>query len=93
MSIVISTRINQKGNKIIKNIPLGNFTVSCRIDEMAQNIEEQLIEEMEVKMFSLQIDEAILLVHVRFDKEEMVFVKKLTYDWKIIFRDSAKILK
>ena len=57
---------------ILQKIPLSNDTVKRRQDEMAENLEEQLVEKLIVSKFSLQIDEttiknsALLLTYVRY---------------------------
>ena len=68
--------------------------MSRRIDEMAGDIEKQLIAHLQVKQFALQLDEstlrdneAILLAYVRFNsdegpKEEMLLARSLVTDTK-----------
>lgn len=92
ISIVLSTVMDRNAYEIIQNIPLSNSSVSRRIDEMANNVEEQLIAKLRVNQFALQIDEstlrgneALLLAYVRFlDKdqliEEMLFARLLKTD-------------
>ena len=64
------------------------MTVKRRQDEMAENLEEQLVEKLKVSKFSLQIDEtkiknfALLLAYVRYIDamvihEVMLFINKL----------------
>jgi len=45
-------------NKMIKSIPLSYDTVSKRIDEMADDIENKLINYLRENNFALQIDES-----------------------------------
>lgn len=79
-------------NKVSQALHLSN-TVSRRIDEMAADVEDKLINMLRWKKFSLQIDEstvsdsrAILLSYVRFINEEkemneeMLFSKTLNTD-------------
>lgn len=94
VSIVISRVMNQNPNAITQVIPLSNSSVSRRIDEMADDVEKQLIAHLQVKKFALQLDEssirdseALLMAYVRFqdnDKfiEEMLFARKLKTDTK-----------
>ena len=75
----------QKDDKDVSAMPLSNNTVSNRIDDMAKNVEEQLIETLKSRKFSLQMDEstfrnseALLLTYVRYIdhekfQEEMLF--------------------
>jgi len=43
-----------------KQCQLSNSTVSNRIDEMGQDVEQQLIEKLKSRKFSLQIDESTI---------------------------------
>jgi hypothetical protein len=76
--------------KKVQSIPLSNTTVKRRIDEMADNVENQLIKKIKSSdYYSIQIDEttdiskcAQLLTYVRFIdnnqmKEEMLFCREL----------------
>ena len=81
--------MKQNANEITNSIPLSNSPVLRRIDEMVEDVEKQLIANLQVKQFALQLDEstlrdneAILLAYVRFidDKglrEEMLFARSL----------------
>ncbi|XP_068238496.1 SCAN domain-containing protein 3-like [Palaemon carinicauda] len=72
----------------------ANSSVSRRIDEMAEDVEKQLISHLQVKQFTLQLDEstlrdneAILLPYIRFNsdeghKEEILFARSLVTDTK-----------
>ena len=94
VSVVISTVMKQKAIEITKCIPLSNSTVSRRIDEMAGNMEMQLVSELQVMEFALQIDEstmhdneALLPTYVRFidgvqRREEMLFARFRDTDTK-----------
>ncbi|KFD45546.1 hypothetical protein M513_13573 [Trichuris suis] len=78
----------------VQAIPLSNSTVCRRIDEMAHDIEDQLVALLQSKKFSLQIDEttlqdndALLMAYVRFWNantlmEEMLFARKIRSDTK-----------
>ena len=81
---VISTVMHQSAPEIVRSIPLSNDTVSRRIDEMAIDVENQLIEILRVIEFSLQLDEstlhdneALLLAYVRYTKDGVVFEELL----------------
>lgn len=76
-------------------IPLSNSSVSSRIDEMANDIENKLYDELKTTQFSLQLDEttlrdneALLLAYVRYINtsheviEEYLFAKQLEVDTK-----------
>jgi hypothetical protein len=70
----------------LKSIPLSNDTVSRRISNILEDLNEQLFEKLKNNIFALQVDEATdkhrqsyLLAYVRFidDKdirEEILFV-------------------
>ena len=49
--------LGEQAANILQKIPLSNDTVKRRQDEMAENLEEQLVEKLKVLKFSLQIDE------------------------------------
>ncbi|XP_076348273.1 SCAN domain-containing protein 3-like [Tachypleus tridentatus] len=94
VSVIISSVMKQNASEITNSIPLSNSSVSRRIDEMAEDVEKQLIAHLQVKQFALQLDEstlrdneAILLAYVRFNnderpKEEMLFARSLVTDTK-----------
>ncbi|VVC31916.1 Ribonuclease H-like domain [Cinara cedri] len=76
---VINTVLDKPAFDNIKKIPLSNNTEQRRIDEMAQSVKELLCEFLEATKFSIQLDEstlpgneALLLVYVRFVKEEKI---------------------
>ncbi|XP_064116658.1 zinc finger BED domain-containing protein 5-like [Macrobrachium nipponense] len=94
VAVVLSTVMNQSPQEVTSVIPLSNSSVSRRIDEMAADVENQLISKLQVNDFSLQLDEstlpdnsALLMAFVRFldvDEicQEMLFALKLTTDTK-----------
>ena len=49
--------LGEQAANILQKIPLSNDTVKRRQDEMAENLEEQLVEKLKVLKFLLQIDE------------------------------------
>ncbi|XP_065565911.1 zinc finger BED domain-containing protein 5-like [Artemia franciscana] len=106
VSAIISSVMKQNSIEITNSIPLSNSSVSRRIDEMAEDVEKQLIAHLQVKQFALQLDEstlrdneALLLAYVRFNnegpKEEMLFARSLTTDTKgeTIFNEVATYFK
>ncbi|XP_068204554.1 SCAN domain-containing protein 3-like [Palaemon carinicauda] len=86
--------MKQNASEIIDILPLSNSSVSRRIDEMAEDVEKQLISHLQVKQLALQLDEstlrdneAILLAYVRFNsdeghRQEMLFARSLVRDTK-----------
>ena len=84
LKIFTNTVLQEYGDKV-DTIPFSNYTMRSRIDEMAENVEEQLIGKLRVKKITLQLDEStinrsdtILLAYVRYIddsqfKEEMLF--------------------
>ena len=49
--------LGEQAANILQKIPSSNDTVKKRQDEMAENLEEQLVEKLKVLKFLLQIDE------------------------------------
>ena len=91
---IISTMMPTQKH-ITTSIPLSNSSVSFRIKEMANNIENKLCDELKTTQFSLQLDEttlldnkALILVYVRLIKtshdfiEEFIFSEQLKVDSK-----------
>ncbi|XP_076324343.1 SCAN domain-containing protein 3-like [Tachypleus tridentatus] len=87
VSVIISSVMKQNASEITNSIPLS-------IDEVAEDVDKQLIAHLQVKQFALQFDEstlrdneATLLAYVRFNndegpKEEMLFPRSLVTDTK-----------
>ncbi|XP_011280330.2 SCAN domain-containing protein 3 isoform X1 [Felis catus] len=82
--------LGESAAKKVAQVPLSNDTIARRIQELASDMEDQLIEQIkEAKYFSLQLDECrdianmiVLLVYVRFEhdddiKEEFFFSASL----------------
>ncbi|CDW54544.1 hypothetical protein TTRE_0000281401 [Trichuris trichiura] len=94
VSIILSDVMNLNARDTVQAIPLSNSTVCRRIDEMALDVEDQLVALLRLKKFSLQVDEttlqdndALLMAYVRFWNantlmEEMLFVRKIRSDTK-----------
>ena len=91
---IISTMMATQKD-VIPSIPLSNSTVSSRIDEMANDIENKLCDELKTTQFSLQLDEttlrdneALLMAYVRYVNasrkviEEFLFAEQLAVDTK-----------
>lgn len=88
ISIFLKT-VLEKNDNDVNLMPLSNSTVSTRIDEMGGDVENQLVEKLQSRKFSLQVDEstirdseALLLTYVRYIdneafQEEMLFCKAL----------------
>ena len=88
ISVFVKT-VLQKDDQDVRAMPFSNSSVSRRIDEMGQDVEQQLIDKLKSQRFSLQIDEcterkseALLLAYVRYIdmekfQEEMLFCQSL----------------
>ena len=50
----------EQAASILEKIPLSNDTIKRKQDEMAENLEKQLVEKSKVATFSLQIDETTI---------------------------------
>ncbi|XP_022180962.1 zinc finger BED domain-containing protein 5-like [Myzus persicae] len=87
---IVSTMFGDNLAQQLKSIPLSNDTVSRRISDISEYLNEQLFEKLKNNVFGLKVDEAtdkhrqsFLLAYVRFidDKdirEEILFCKPLT---------------
>ena len=87
---LVDTMIEGAAEKL-KMVPLSNVTMCRRIGDMAQDIQDQLIDEMKQPEFGLQLDEATdgsrnahLICYVRFVDfsnqklvEELLFCKPI----------------
>jgi hypothetical protein len=70
--------LGEPAAKKVAQVPLSNNTIARRIDDLAQDMEDQLIEQIKIaEYFSLQLDEstdvgnlAILMVYVRFEYKD-----------------------
>ncbi|XP_013913991.1 PREDICTED: zinc finger MYM-type protein 6-like [Thamnophis sirtalis] len=92
---IVATMLGLSASTFTQSIPLSNDTVSKRIDEMAAEVEEMLIDTLKSTKFVMQIDEstiseneALLLAYVRFINrneeigEELLFAQTLATDTK-----------
>ncbi|GFX56512.1 zinc finger MYM-type protein 6 [Trichonephila clavipes] len=55
---MVETMFGDNCTKELQSIPLSNGTVSSRIDDIAEEVEQQLFGKLRDKMFSIQLDEA-----------------------------------
>ena len=84
---LVSTMIEKGAAKKLKIVPLSDDTMCRRIGDMAQDIHDQLIDEMKQREFGLQLDEATddsrdahLICYVRFvDFSNQKLVKELLF--------------
>ncbi|KAL6472598.1 hypothetical protein MHYP_G00187860 [Metynnis hypsauchen] len=81
---MVSVMLDDKSAAKIKTIPLSNDTVARRINDIANDLQEQLIDKLKDKRFALQFDEAtdsnkdcLFVSYVRFDMTNSLS----QYDW------------
>ncbi|GFS98718.1 zinc finger BED domain-containing protein 5 [Trichonephila clavipes] len=55
---IVETMFGDNFAKELQTIPLSNDTVSRRIDDIAEDVEQQLFGKLRDKLFSIQLDEA-----------------------------------
>ncbi|GFU41849.1 zinc finger BED domain-containing protein 5 [Trichonephila clavipes] len=74
---IVETMFGDNFAKELQSIPLSNDTVSRRIDDIAEDVEQQLFGKLRDKLFSIQLDEATdinkdahFIAYVRFWDEE-----------------------
>ncbi len=84
---MVSVMLDEASVVKLKTIPVSNDTMSRRIHDIANDIEEQLIEKIKGKRYALQVDEAtdsnkdsLLIAYVRFVdfeslNEDLLFCK------------------
>lgn len=87
---MVSLMIGESAGKLLSKVPLSNNTISRRIHDIAEDLNDQLIEKLKGKEFGLQLDEATdsnsdahLICYVRFIDgnkivEELLFCKSIT---------------
>lgn len=85
---MVSVMIGESAAKEIKNIPLSNNTISRRIHDMAEDINEQIVGKLS-GLFAIQLDEATdsnddaqLICYVRYIQEsnlceDLLFCRKI----------------
>ncbi|GFU35909.1 uncharacterized protein TNCV_4030211 [Trichonephila clavipes] len=85
--------------KELQSIPLSNDTVFHRIDDIAEDVEQQLFGKLRDKLFSIQLDEATdsnkdahFIAYVRFWDEIWILktVLLITSKTGVIIRDSLR---
>ncbi|GFU56512.1 zinc finger MYM-type protein 6 [Trichonephila clavipes] len=85
---IVETMFGDNFAKELQSIPLSNDTVSRRIDDIAEDVEQQLFGKLRDKLFSIQLDEATdsnkdahFIAYVRFwdgmsAVEELIFANQ-----------------
>ncbi|GFS76105.1 SCAN domain-containing protein 3 [Trichonephila clavipes] len=85
---IVETMFGDNFAKELQSIPLSNDTVSRRIDDISEDVEQQLFCKLRDKLFSIQLDEATdsnkdahFIAYVRFwdgtsAVEELLFVNQ-----------------
>ncbi|GFU40053.1 zinc finger MYM-type protein 6 [Trichonephila clavipes] len=86
---IVETMFGDDFAKELQSIPLSNDTVSRRIDDISEDVEQQLFGKLRDKLFSIQLDEATdsnkdahFIAYVRFwdgisAVEELLFCKPI----------------
>lgn len=86
---VVNVMVGESVGRLPSEVPLSNSTLACRIQHMAESLNNHLIDKMEGKNFSLQLDDATdsnrdahLISYTQFvvgDKnfEDLLFLKEL----------------
>ena len=84
---MVSVMLDDASATKLKSIPLSNDTVARRINDIANDLQEQLIDKLKDKRFALQFDEAtdnnkdcLFIAYVHFDMtdslcEDLLFCK------------------
>ncbi|XP_063813110.1 SCAN domain-containing protein 3-like [Pseudophryne corroboree] len=87
---MVNIMVGESAGKLLSKVPLSNNTISRRIQHMAEDLNDQLIEKMKGKDFALQLDEATdsnkdahLICYTRFVDcdnivEDLLFCKSIT---------------
>ncbi|GFT15788.1 SCAN domain-containing protein 3 [Trichonephila clavipes] len=76
---IVETMFGDNFAKELQSIPLSNDTVSRRIDDISEDVEQQLFGKLRDKLFSIQLDEATdsnkdahFIAYVRFWDDNLV---------------------
>ncbi|GFW55030.1 zinc finger MYM-type protein 6 [Trichonephila clavipes] len=95
---IVETMFGGNFAKELQSIPLSNDTVSRRIDDIAEDVEQQLFGKLRDKLFSIQLDEATdsnknahFIAYVRF-WDGMSAVKELLFCKPIKLKATAMAL-
>ncbi|GFU56842.1 SCAN domain-containing protein 3 [Trichonephila clavipes] len=95
---IVETMFGDNFAKELQSIPLSNDTVSRRIDDIAEDVEQQLFGKLRDKLFSIQLDEATdrnkdahFIAYVRF-WDGMSAVKELLFCKPIKLKATAMAL-
>ncbi|XP_075048007.1 zinc finger BED domain-containing protein 5-like [Mixophyes fleayi] len=87
---MVTIMVGESAGKLLSKVPLSNNTMSRRIQHMAEDLNDQLIEKIKGKEFALQLDEATdsnkdahLICYTRFVDgenlvEDLLFCKSIT---------------
>ncbi|GFS99051.1 zinc finger MYM-type protein 6 [Trichonephila clavipes] len=95
---IVETMFGDNFAKELQSIPLSNDTLSRRIDDIAEDVEQQLFGKLRDKLFSIQLDEATdsnkdahFIAYVRF-WDGMSAVKELLFCKPIKLKATAMAL-
>ncbi|GFX76814.1 zinc finger BED domain-containing protein 5 [Trichonephila clavipes] len=95
---IVETMFGDNFAEEMKSIPLSNDTVSRRIDDIAEDVEQQLFGKLHDKLYSIQLDEGTdrnkdshFIVYVRFC-DGMPAVEKLLFCKPIKLKATVVIL-
>ncbi|GFW67221.1 SCAN domain-containing protein 3 [Trichonephila clavipes] len=97
---IVETMFGDNFAKDLQSIPLSNDTVSRRIDDIAEDVEQQLFGKLRDKLFSIQLDEATdsnkdahFIAYVRFwDEVDDEFSELKTKAFRILLPFSTSYL-
>jgi hypothetical protein len=94
---MVSIMVGESAAKQLLNVPLSNNTITRRLYDMSEDMNDQLIEKLKYKHFSIQLDEATdnnddadLIYYVRFIDgedniiEDLLFCKSITAGSKAV---------
>ncbi|XP_072389551.1 protein FAM200A-like [Diabrotica undecimpunctata] len=81
---MVTVMIGKSAAKDIKNVPLSNNTVSRRIHDMAEDINQQIVGKLS-GLFAIQLDEAIVrYIQETNIREDLLFCRKICDSCKAI---------
>jgi hypothetical protein len=82
---IVWIMVEESAVKQLLNMPLSNNTITCRIYDMSEDMNDQLVEKLKYKHFGIQLDEATdnndahLICYVRFIDGEDNIVEDLLF--------------